>query len=160
RGWREYTGLSGEGSLGSGWQSVVHPDDMDQHVGKWQKSVATGDPFESEVRYRRSLDGKYRWFLVRAVARRDEQGNILKWYGISTDIEDLRRAEEERESSEARYRVMVETASDAVICIDETSAILLVNPATVRVFGYEPAELIGKSLTVLMPEFIRKLHEN
>src|SRR5215469_949498 len=93
RGWREYTGLSGEGSLGSGWQSAVHPDDMDQHVGKWQKSVATGDPFENEVRYRRSLDGKYHWFLVRAVPLRDEQGNILKWYGISTDIEDRRRAE-------------------------------------------------------------------
>jgi len=93
RGWREYTGLSGEGSLGSGWQSAVHPDDMDQHVGKWQKSVATGDPFENEVRYRRSADGKYRWFLVRAVPLRDEQGNILKWYGISTDIEDRRRAE-------------------------------------------------------------------
>src|SRR5215472_1985231 len=93
RGWREYTGLSGEGSLGSGWQSAVHPEDMDQHVGKWRKSVATGEPFENEVRYRRLADGKYRWFLVRAVPLRDEQGNILKWYGISTDIEDRRRAE-------------------------------------------------------------------
>jgi PAS domain S-box-containing protein len=93
RGWREYTGLSGEGSLGSGWRSAVHPEDVDQHVGKWQKSVATGDPFENEVRYRRSADGKYRWFLVRAVPLRDELGNILKWYGISTDIEDRRRAE-------------------------------------------------------------------
>src|SRR5215469_12345786 len=160
RGWREYTGLSGEGSLGSGWQSAVHPEDMDQHVGKWQKSVATGDPFENEVRYRRSADGKYRWFLVRAVPLRDEQGNILKWYGISTDIEERKRAEAERESSEARYRLVIETASDAVICIDETSGILLANPATIRVFAYEPAELIGKPLTVLMPEFMRKLHED
>jgi PAS domain S-box-containing protein len=55
---------------------------------------------------------------------------------------------------------MVESASDAAICIDETSTILLANPATIRVFGYEPAELIGKPLTILMPEFLRKLHED
>jgi PAS domain S-box-containing protein len=160
RGWREYTGLSGEGSLGSGWQSAVHPEDMDQHVGKWQKSVATGDPFENEVRYRRSADGKYRWFLVRAVPLRDEQGNILKWYGISTDIEERKRAEAERESSEARYRLVIETASDAVISTDESGSILLANPATARIFGYAPAELIGKPLTVLMPESERKLCEH
>jgi len=156
RHWREYTGLSREDSSGSGWQSAVHPEDMDRHVGKWRKSVATGEPFENEVRYRRSADGKYRWFLVRAVPLLDEQGNILKWYGISTDIEERKRAEAERESSEARYRLVVETASDAVISTDESGLVLLANPATARIFGYDPAELIGKPLTMLMPEPVRK----
>jgi PAS domain S-box-containing protein len=54
---------------------------------------------------------------------------------------------------------VVETASDAVISLDETSTILLANPATTRVFGYTPEELIGKPLTMLMPEFLRKLHD-
>src|SRR5215472_3394497 len=93
RRWREYTGLSGEGSSGSGWQAAVHPEDIGRHVDKWNASLATGELFENEVRYRCSADGKYRWFLARAVPLRDEQGNILKWYGISTDIEDRRRAE-------------------------------------------------------------------
>jgi PAS domain S-box-containing protein len=66
----------------------------------------------------------------------------------------------EQEQAEHRYRVMVETASDAVVCMDENGAILLANPTTMRVFGYEPAELIGKPLTVLMPEVLRKLHED
>jgi PAS domain S-box-containing protein len=66
----------------------------------------------------------------------------------------------EQKRSEENHRIIVETASDAVVCMDESGAILLANPATTRVFGYEPAELIGKSLTVLMPEFLRKLHEN
>ena len=56
-------------------------------------------------------------------------------------------------------QVIVEAASDAVISMDESGGILLANPATARVFGYDPAELIGKPLTVLMPEFMRKLHE-
>jgi PAS domain S-box-containing protein len=61
--------------------------------------------------------------------------------------------------SEENYRLLVETAPDAVISIDERGAILFANPATVRIFGYDPTELIGKPLTVLMPEFLRKLHE-
>src|SRR5262249_41106639 len=93
RHWREYTGLSGKGSFGSGWQAAVHPQDVDRHVAKWRTSLATGEQFENEVRYRRSADGQYRWFLARAVPLRDEQGNILKWYGISTDIDDRKRTE-------------------------------------------------------------------
>ena len=74
------------------------------------------------------------------------------------------QTDREREESALRYieqsyRLMVETAPDAVICIDERGAILFANPATMRVFGYDPTELIGKALTVLMPEFLRKLHE-
>src|SRR5579863_2678403 len=61
--------------------------------------------------------------------------------------------------SEENYRLVVETAPDAVISIDESGAILFANPASERIFGYDPAELIGKPLTVLMPEFLRKLHE-
>src|ERR1700752_450183 len=61
--------------------------------------------------------------------------------------------------SEENYRLVVETAPDAVISIDERGAILFANPATARIFGHDPRELIGKPLTTLMPEFLRKLHE-
>jgi PAS domain S-box-containing protein len=77
----------------------------------------------------------------------------------STDITDSKREKSALRYSEENYRLVVETAPDAVISIDESSAILSANPATVRIFGYDPAELIGKPLTVLMPEFLRKLHE-
>ena len=81
-------------SLGSGWQAAVHPQDLKRHTEKWRASVATGAPFENEVRYRRTADGQYRWFLTRAVPLRDARGKIVKWYGVSTDIEDRKRAEE------------------------------------------------------------------
>jgi formate hydrogenlyase transcriptional activator len=92
--WTEYTGLSLEDTVGSGWKSAVHPDDLERHLQKWQVSVAVGEPFEDEVRFRRAIDGQYRWFLVRGVALRDERGGVLKWYGIATDIEDRKRAEQ------------------------------------------------------------------
>src|SRR5882762_2128116 len=96
RRWVEYSGLSPEASSGSGWRSMVHPDDLDEHVKKWQRSLASGEPFENEAR-RRSAKGEYRWFLVRAVPLRDAHGNILKWYGTLTDIEDRKKGEHERE---------------------------------------------------------------
>src|ERR1700758_12167 len=96
RQWVEFTGLTLEETSGSGWQSAIHPDDLVEHAAKWHHSMATGGPFEHEARHR-SAEGEYRWFLVRAVPLRGEQGNILKWYGILTDIEDRKCAEQERE---------------------------------------------------------------
>src|SRR6202022_1549047 len=94
--WVEYTGLSVDSTSGFGWRFTLHPDDVDGHVNKWQESLASGEPFESEARHR-SANGEYRWFLVRAVPLRDENGKIRKWYGTLTDIEDRKRAEQERE---------------------------------------------------------------
>ncbi len=100
RRWQEYTGLSRERTVGSGWQDAVHPADLKRHWEKWCASLASGEPFENEVRYQRA-DGQYRWFLSRAVPLRDEHGRILKWYGVSTDIDDRKRAEQEREQLRA-----------------------------------------------------------
>jgi PAS domain S-box-containing protein len=94
--WVEYSGLSVEETSASGWESAVHPDDLDEHATKWRQSLASGQPFENEARHR-SAKGEYRWFLVRAVPLRDDQGKPLKWYGTLTDIEDRKRVEEERE---------------------------------------------------------------
>jgi PAS domain S-box-containing protein len=88
----EYTGSSAEQTAGSGWQALVHPDDLERHAAKWMEAVATGKPHESEVRSRRS-DGQYRWQLDRGLPLRDEDGNIVKWYGVTTDIEDRKRGE-------------------------------------------------------------------
>ena len=101
RGWREYTGLSAEDTSGTGWQSVVHPEDLDRHMETWRVCSATGAPYEDETRFRRAADGEYRWFLVRAVPLRDVAGNILKWYGVLTDIEDRKQADQALKRSEA-----------------------------------------------------------
>ena len=78
---------------------------------------------------------------------------------LRMEIAERNRAEEELKRSEAQHRLVVETASDAVISIDEHGTITLANPATKSVFGYEPSELIGKPLTVLMPKSMQTLHE-
>ena len=93
RRWIEYTGLSEADAAGSGWQAAIHPEDVERHMLKYREAIISGEPLEQETRFRRGVDGEYRWFLVRGVPLRDEQGNILKWYGILTDIEDRKRTE-------------------------------------------------------------------
>src|SRR5579864_2300340 len=95
--WTEYSGLSVEKTSGAGWQSAIHPQDFVRSFEKWRTSVASGQLFEDEARFRRAADGEYRWFLVRGVPFRDQHGKIVKWYGTLTDIEDRKRAEQERE---------------------------------------------------------------
>jgi len=109
RRFRDYTGLSLEDirdwarmdALHRPWMNALHPDD--RSMDDWSAALAPGMPFEKEARLRQS-DGEYRRFLLRFVPLRDERGSIVEWYAASTDIEDLRRAEEELRRREAHLR--------------------------------------------------------
>jgi PAS domain S-box-containing protein len=161
RAWQEYSGRPLQELSGSGWQTTIHPDDLAKFFHESTAALASGKSMETEARLRRA-DGQYHWFTIRktlAVSRTQNSQPSMRTLIACEDIEERKQVESARGYIEEKYRLVVETASDAVISLDETSAILLANPATARVFGYDPAELIGKPLTVLMPEFLRKLHE-
>jgi len=81
----EYTGLSAEESKGFGWQMAVHPDDLKIIHKDWNESLKKGMNYEIEYRLR-NRDGVYKWFLGRATPWKDEHGNIIKWFGTTTDI--------------------------------------------------------------------------
>jgi len=93
RRWVDYTGLSQLGKAEGVGIIAVHPEDRDRIVRRMEASFASGEPFEEEMRIRRT-DGEYRWFLSRAVPLRDKRGKVVKWYGAATDIQDRKRAEE------------------------------------------------------------------
>jgi len=156
RSWHDYTGLSPEEAHGWGWSAAFHPDDLQPLMNRWHELLVSGESGEIEARLRRH-DGVYRWFLIRVAPFRDNAGTILRWYGTSTDIHDRKLAEDELKRSEARYRVVIETASDAVVSVDKNGTIILANPATNRMFGYNPEELIGRNLSILMPGRMREL---
>jgi PAS domain S-box-containing protein len=93
RHWVEYTGLSPLGNAEEAGKIVVHPEDLDRSLRRWGASFASGEPYEDEMRLRRT-DGEYRWFLGRGVPLRDKRGKVVKWYGVATDIQDRKRAEQ------------------------------------------------------------------
>lgn len=91
--WFDYTGLTFKQTEGSGWEAVVHSDDLPLCSEGWNRAISTGEPFEIECRLRRSEDDSYRWHLARAIALRDATGAIVKWFGSSTDIHDNKMAQ-------------------------------------------------------------------
>jgi PAS domain S-box-containing protein len=93
RRWVEYTGLSQLGKAEGVGTIAVHPEDRDRIVRRLGASFASSEPFEEEMRIRRT-DGEYRWFLSRAVPLQDKHGKVVKWYGAATDIQDRKRAEQ------------------------------------------------------------------
>src|SRR6267142_801684 len=84
-----------------GWTTsdIVHPDDLSRVLATWRRSFETGRPYDSEYRIRRA-DGVYHWFHVRALALRDTEGHIIRWYALHTDIDDRKRVEEALRASE------------------------------------------------------------
>jgi PAS domain S-box-containing protein len=153
RQWAEYTGLTAEQTASSGWRSTVHPEDVSGHMEEWRQSLATGQPLDHEVRLRRTADGQYRWFLVRGMPLRDEHGEVLKWYGIATDIEDRKRAEEALRNSEERWRSVFENSAIGVALTDLNGRFLATNYVFQAMVGYTEEEL--SALT-----FLDLTHEN
>ena len=113
RRWTEFTGLP-ETVSNDAWGSLLHPDDARPAGERWAASVATGAPFEMEIRL---LDRRqtYRWHLIRTVAVHDESGNVVRWFGTGTDIHEQKRSEES-----ARYLAEASAALASVVDYEST----------------------------------------
>jgi PAS domain S-box-containing protein len=112
--WCDYTGKNPSQSGDWGWEEVVHPDDLPGCRQRWQQALQSGEEFEIEYRLRRTSDGLYRWHLGRAVPLRDSHGQIAKWFGSCTDIEDQKRNQQSLEE-EVRQRTLAVVESKALL---------------------------------------------
>jgi PAS domain S-box-containing protein len=136
--WRVYTGLSVDQACGQGWQTAIHPEDLPQLLERWRSILASGEPREMEARLRR-VDGAYRRFLMRVDPVRDERGNIVKWYGTNTDIEDRKQAEEKLQRSEAYLAEAQRLTHVGSYAFDiATRTIVYFSQEHFRMFGFDP----------------------
>ncbi|HXE13399.1 MAG TPA: PAS domain S-box protein, partial [Bryobacteraceae bacterium] len=135
------------------WAERVFPADF-QDVERLMNGGYDSGEMEIEYRYHHPERG-LRWFYCKG---RRQQG-ATTMFGIVQDITQRKVAENALRESENRYRTVAETASDAIITIDEDSTIQFVNSSVEDVFGYSPEEIVGKNLTILMPDHMRRLHE-
>lgn len=92
----DYSGMSQSELMGGGWINMVHPDDRARNMELWLSSMKTGVDFLFEHRFLRH-DGVYRWQLSRAIPQKDRHGNILMWVGASTDIQEMKEVEEQKD---------------------------------------------------------------
>jgi two-component system sensor histidine kinase UhpB len=102
--WMDFSGLSLEQYLEEPTRPI-HPEDTSRVLEKWLVAMAARESYEDEMRLR-GADGEYRWFLVRTAPLRDEQGNLVEWYGVSIDIEDRKRAENRLRATTEQLRAL------------------------------------------------------
>ena len=142
--WYQYTGTTPEDMQGWGWQSVHDPKLLPDVIQRWQRSIATGEPFEMEFPLRRH-DGVFRWFLTRVNPMRDSLEQIVRWVGINTDIDDQKTAL-------ARLSETIESMSDAFTLVDRNWCIQVVNRNHERMSQKTRAQSLGRNLWEVFPE--------
>jgi len=115
--WMDFTGLSLEQIRDWGWTQFIHLDDLQENLRLWKHSVATGEPFLFEHRFRRA-DGVYRWHLSRAHAMRGADNNVIMWIGSNTDIEDQKAAEQRLEEAVRKRTLELEESHERLRLAD------------------------------------------
>jgi PAS domain S-box-containing protein len=150
----DYVGLSSEQARDWGWTAAVHPEDLDGLVSAWQAFMASRQAGEKEARLRR-FDGSYRWFLFRANPLRDDSGSVIQWFGINTDIEDRKRAEEELRDTQtklahmSRVMMMGELTASIAHEVNQPLAGIVTNASTcLRMLAADPPNVAGARETV------------
>lgn len=143
--WYDYTGATFEEMQGWGWRKVHHPDHVRRVEEKFRKSLKEGTFWEDTFPLL-GKEGKYRWFLSRAVPIRDADGRILRWFGTNTDITEQRNAEERFRHTSERLAGILEAMTDAFIGIDRNWHITDLNPMGERILNKKRDELLGCDL--------------
>src|SRR5262245_7529814 len=133
----DYLGLTMEEMRSIG-TNLIHPEDREGVLGAWHEATSQGTAFEVEARQRGS-NGEYRWFLIRALPLRDDQGRIIKWYGTNTDIEVRKRAENELRRSEAYLVEGQRLSHTGSWAWNVSSGEVFMSQETFRILGYDPA---------------------
>src|SRR5713226_7601813 len=158
--WLDYTGLSLEEALGWGWQVPVHPEDLGKLMDTWLGLLACGEPGEEEARLRR-FDGEYRWFLFRAVPVRDEQGVVVRWYGTNTEIEDLKRAEEQHQGDQRQIRRIIDAIPQQIVVLGPDGKTLYANQAVLDYTGLSSEDVQREDFRVRVfhPEDVAQVRD-
>jgi len=155
--WHDYTGLTPKESQGWGWQAAFHPKDIGPPMEWWQELIHSGLAGETEARVR-GRDGVYRWFLIQVEPFRDDAGEIVRWYGTSTEIETLKQTEEKLREDERELRQITDAIPQAVVVLDPSGVPIYANRATLDYTGLTADDVVSPALRerIFHPEDLEK----
>ena len=158
--WQDYTGIPEDEARGQGWQAAVHPDDLPKLIETWAEIVASGKSGEFEGRLRRH-DGVFRWFLARFEPVRDAAGEIVRWYGTSTDIDALKQAEAKLREDERALRRITDAIPQNIVVLDPDGSPIYANQATLDYTGLTMADVISSDFRtrIFHPEDLERVRD-
>ena len=158
--WSDYTGLSQEEVKRVGCKVAIHPEDLPKWLDQWRALIASGAGGEIEARLRRH-DGAYRWFLIRVEPLREESGEILRWYGTNTDIEDRKRTEEKLREDEREIRRITDAISQTIVVLNPSGVPIYANKAILDYTGLTTDDVIASDFRarIFHPEDLERLQD-
>src|SRR5438552_8378538 len=158
--WYEYTGLSLAQGQGWDWKVVVHPDDLDRLLRESLALVHAPKPGELETRIRR-YDGEYRWFLIHIVPQFDAEGNVVRWFGSNTDIEDRKRAEKKLLEDERELRRITDAIPHTIVVLDPKGNALYANQEMLDYTGLTMEDVVASDFRARTyhPEDLERVRE-
>jgi PAS domain S-box-containing protein len=160
RGAERMYGYTAAEAVGRTVFELIVPPEGHERIHEFSRRLERGESVGPVDIDRVCKDGRRIMVSVTMSPIRDASGRVVQASVVAQDITERTRAEQALRESEQDYRLVTETASDAIVTIDDQSRILLANRAVEDVFGYTPQELLGQSLTLLMPEYLRHVHEH
>ncbi|MCX5886340.1 MAG: PAS domain S-box protein [Proteobacteria bacterium] len=140
------------------WEEIIYPDDQDRVMTAIDRHLKTKEPFFEKYRVLRK-DGTILYWTDRGKALRDEKGTPYRWIGAITNITERKQTEEALRENEEHFRLLAESASDAIITVDSTGRIIFWNKGAEDVFGYTADEALGMLFTIVVPERLRERHQ-
>lgn len=152
RQWIEYTGSPEAEQLGFAWLTRIHPDDREVVQKTWTAAFTKVGPYDVDARVRR-YDGAYRWFKMRGTPVKDASGEVIRWVGSNTDIEDIRNAERVLRDSESQLRIVVEALSEGLITSDVSGRLTHWNQAALKMHGFATLEEAQRNLSEFTGNF-------
>jgi PAS domain S-box-containing protein len=145
---QRYSGMKADDLLGTGWLDVIHPEDRERAADTWHLSWQSGKPYDTRYRFRR-FDGDYRWHIVRGAAARDGSGDIVRWIGSCTDVDDLVMNVANRNQAQAILEAFSDADSLMLYAKDEQGRFIFANKPTLDVLGCESDKLVGRTVSAL-----------
>ena len=141
--WYEYTGISDDNAFGQGWQAAIHPADLTELLDRWRAVLASGKPGDMQARIRR-FDGEYRHFLVRARPITNPSGQVVKWCGMTTDVEDQKQAPAETlRVGDDRFRAIADSIPAQIAVMTPTGEVEGANRHFLQHIGATLEEMKG-----------------
>ncbi len=158
--WCDYTGLSPEEVQRVGCKVAIHPEDLPKWLEEWRTLVASGEGGEIEARLRRH-DGAYRWFLIRVEPLQEESGEIVRWYGTNTDIDDLKQTEAKLREDEREVRRITDAIPQTIVVQGPDGSPIYANQAVLDYTGLTMEDVITSDFRarIFHPEDLERLRE-
>src|SRR5437867_5001187 len=158
--WCDYTGLSPEEVQRVGCKVAIHPEDLPKWLDEWRTLVTSGEGGEIEVRLRRH-DGAYRWFLIRVEPLQDESGEIVRWYGTNTDIDDLKQTEAKLREDEREVRRITDAIPQTIVVQGPDGSPIYANQAVLDYTGLTMEDVMTSDFRarIFHPEDLERLRD-